>query len=350
MAVYEKNGDWWIDVRIKGKRIRRKIGPDQETAELVVKDLQVKAAKGEYLGIMEERKVRFEAFARKDYTKWAAANKSSTSLARDKVTIEKHLIPFFGKKYLAAVTSKHLEDYKTGRAGQVSPRTVNRELDTLKSIFSRAVEWGYLRAHPGQGVKKLKFQKQPPAYLTTEQLERLLTACEHPHWLHAFVALAAYTGMRKSELLRLQWQDVDLGKRVLTVRDTKNNEFRVIPLNQRVCEVLKRHPRHLQSDLVLARPDGAAAYQDLRKSFERALARAGLPRIRIHDLRHSFASNLVSGGISLAVVRELMGHKDIQTTMIYAHLAPNLTRAAVDSLVADGQDMDTNAGGAQKQA
>ena len=346
MAVYRKNEAWWIDTYIKGKRIRRKIGPDKETAELVEKDLKVKAAKGEHLGIMEERKVYFKDFAQK-YLEWAQTNKSPTTYARDETTVHKHLIPFFKGKYLASITPRHLEEYKTHRAGKVQPRTVNRELDTLNSLLSRGVEWGDIRVHPGKGVKKLKFQKRPPTYLTTEQLEQLLEVCED-HYLYTFIVLGAYTGMRKGELLRLEWPDVNFNRREIIVRKAKNNDFRAINMNPLVWDALKQHPRHIKSKVVLARPDGEP-YQDLRTGFEKALKAAELPRIRIHDLRHSFASNLVASGISLAVVQELMGHKDIQTTMVYAHLGPNLKQAAVDSLVRYSQDMVTEPNGTQQK-
>ena len=256
---------------------------------------------------------------------------------RDESTIHKHLIPYFGGNYIGAVKIKDLEDYKTFRAGRVKPRTVNRELDTLKSMFNRAVEWGWLKETPGKAVKRLKFQKQPPVYLDTTQLTRLLEECDTPH-LRAFVVLGVYTGMRKSEILHLGWEDVDLKNRSITLRQTKNKEFRVVDMNELVWQTLRRHPRHISSPYLLARPDGRP-FSDLRAPFEAALKRASLPRIRIHDLRHSFGSNLVAAGASLAVVKELLGHKDIQTTMIYAHLAPDMKRAAVELLVPNaGQD------------
>jgi integrase len=226
------------------------------------------------------------------------------------------------------------------RAGVVKPATVNREVDTLKSMFNRAVEWKYLKASPAAGVKKLKVQKLPPAYLNIEQLGKLLEQCTEPY-LYIFVVLGAYLGLRRGEIFRLTWSDVDFNRREITVREAKNNEFRVIPMNDLVIETLKKHTRHIKSDVVLARSDtDGKAYQDIRDSYQTALRQAGLHRIRIHDLRHSFASNLVTAGESLAVVMELMGHKDIQTTMIYAHLAPNQKRNAVDRLV-EGQDKNT---------
>jgi integrase len=186
-------------------------------------------------------------------------------------------------------------------------------------------------------VKKLKVQKKPPQFLTLPQLGQVLEECESLH-IYTFIVLGAFTGLRKGEMERLTWDDVDYDRGEITVRQAKNHNFRIVPMNALVRDALKRHPRHLHSPAILASPKGTP-YKDLRKGFEKALAKAGLPRIRIHDLRHSFASNLVATGSSLVAVKELLGHKDIQSTMIYAHLSPNYSQSAVDKLVAFGQDM-----------
>ena len=330
MAVFLKNEAWWIDTYIKGKRIRRKIGPDKETTELVEKDLQVKAARGEHLGIMEERKIRFEDFAR-EYLEWSQANKVEGTYKVDQHIINRRLTPFFHGQYLASIKPKAVEDYKTHRLSTIQPRTINRELAALRSIFTRAIEWQYVKAHPMADIKDLKNQKRPPAFLTLDQLDQLLEACGSPH-LYTFVVLAAHTGMRRSETFNLKWADVNFKRAELTVRQTKNNEYRIIPMNKPVRDTLKKHPRHITSELVLAHGDGTA-YKGVDHAFHKALEKAGLPRIRIHDLRHSFASNLVTAGVPLNVVQELLGHKDIHMTMVYAHLAPNAKRAAVDLLV-----------------
>ena len=122
-------------------------------------------------------------------------------------------------------------------------------------------------------------------------------------------------------------------------------------MNDLLYETLSEHPRHIRSKFVVCRSDKQGSpYRDLRAPFEKALQRAKLPRIRIHDLRHTFGSNLVAAGVSLAVVKDLLGHNDIQTTMIYLHLAPDQKRDAVASLVGNaenrgqyGQYLDTEA-------
>jgi len=181
-----------------------------------------------------------------------------------------------------------------------------------------------------EGVKDLKYQKRLPTFLILEQIDRLLDACDDP-LLYRFVLLGAYTGMRRSEIEELKWSDVDFERAEIRVQgNTKNNDYRIVPMADPVKEVLKEAQTPFQEH-VLVRPDGRPCRR-MEDPFARALERADLPKIRLHDLRHSFASNLVSNGTPLNVVQELLGHKDIKTTMVYAHLAPNAKRAAVDSL------------------
>lgn len=329
MAVFLRNDAWWIDTYVKGKRVRRKIGPDKKTAELVERDLKVKEAKGEYLGIVDERKVRFEDFA-KDFLKWSETNKARKTFLNDERPIQA-LKSHWKGKYLASIKPKDIEDWKALRLLSVSPRTINRDLAALRSLFTKAVEWGFLKEHPMKGVKGLKYQKRPPTFLTLDQVDQLLEACSYPP-LYLFVVLGVYTGMRRSEIEGLRWSDVDLRRKEIRVQeDTKNNEYRIIPMAELVEKALRAAHSPFQ-EYVLTLPDGRT-FRRSEKRFQAALGAAGLPRIRIHDLRHSFASNLVTGGTPLNVVQELMGHRDIKTTMVYAHLAPNAKRAAVDSLM-----------------
>jgi len=225
----------------------------------------------------------------------------------------------------------------------MKPRSVNRELITLRSMFSRMVAWEYLQTHPMKGIKPLKAQERVPTFLMLDQLDRLFDACESQH-LYTFVVLAAYTGLRKGEILSLKWDDVDHKRKEIAVQKTKTRKARSIPMNDLIAETLENHPIRIvdgkKCSLVLTRPDGKS-YRHMTTEFEKALEKAELPRIRIHDLRHSFASNLVIAGMPLNVVQELMGHNDIKTTMIYAHLAPNARRAAVDALMRRDQEKET---------
>ena len=341
MSVYKKGKHWYIDYYVHGQRKRKKIGPSKQVAELALKDVQVKIAKGEYLGIYEEKKILFKDFA-EEYLEYSKANKATSSYDRDVTSVNVHLVPYFKGRYLFNITTKMIEDYKTKRVKKVKPATVNKEIDAIKTMFRKATEWGYAKSNPAAKVKKFKEPVKTPGYLTEEQAAKLLETC--PKHLYALFATALNTGMRRGELFNLQWKDVSLSKRTITVQNkedwhTKNYEPRVIPVNSFLYETLRKHPRHIRSPYVFCKPDGTK-YLTVRNSFERALEKAGIPHIPFHALRHTFASHLVMRGVDLSTVQKLLGHKDIKTTMRYAHLAPDHLKSAVERLGL-GHYMDT---------
>jgi len=333
MGVYRRGNTWYIDFYVRGQRIRKKIGPSRKLAELALKDAEVKIAKGDYLGIYEERKIPFSDYA-KQYLEYSKTNKAKRSYERDVTSLRVHLVPYFGRYWLANISTKMIEDYKAERKNRVNPATVNRELACLKNMFTKAVEWGYLKANPAKGVKLLKEKPKTPRYLTKEEVCSLLEAC--PPRIYALVATAVNTGMRRGELLNLEWTDVDLNKRTITVRNkeewhTKNYESRTIPVNDFLYEVLSKHPHHIRSPYVFCNPDGSK-YNNIWLNFEAALKKAGIEHLPFHSLRHTFASHLVMSGVDLATVQKLLGHKNIKTTMRYSHLAPDHLKGAVERL------------------
>ena len=327
MAVFKKGRYWYIDYYIKGVRKRKKIGPSKQLAELALKDVELKMAKGEYLGIYEEKKLTFRQFA-PEYLAYSQANKSITSFHRDRVAIDKWLTPFFGEQYLFQMCLVEAEGYKQQRLQAVNPATVNKELNCLKAMLNKAVTWGYLRENPLKGLKGLK---EPPGrlrYLAPEETARLLAACETPPYLRPIVELAMHTGMRRSEILALHWGDVDFRRRTITLTHTKNNERRVIPVNDTVTTVLKAWPRSVSTDGLFPGLNGPM----VTRAFWRACRKACVPNLRLHDLRHTFASYLAMGGFNLRTIQQLLGHKDLRMTSRYSHLSADHLQQAVESL------------------
>ena len=243
--------------------------------------------------------------------------------ARDRVSL-KHLLAAF-PDYLSVITPKAIEEYKSQRLQKVKPATVNRELALLKHMFTKAIEWAYVKENPAKGVKLLR---EPPGrvrYLTPEELSRLLDACA-PH-LQPIVLMGVHTGMRVQEILTLTWPQVDARKRLITLAKTKNHERRIIPLNDQALEVLRTLPRHVESLYVFCDQQGRP-YQRIVKGFRQACKRADISDFRFHDLRHTFASHLVMRGVPLRTVQELLGHKTGQMTLRYTHLStPHLQEA-----------------------
>ena len=252
MGVFKKNGNWWIDCYLNGRRIRRKIGPDKRTAQLAEKDLKVRAARGEWLGIEQVKRITFKAFCKEFMSK--QAGKAETTVTNYEVNCRLHLVPFFGNRYLSDIRPKHIDDYLQERAKAAQHTSVNLELRQLKAILNTAVRWGYLKESPVTGTKPLRIPEKEPPYLTRDQVATLYGECHD--WLYTFVALALNTGMRLGEIVALKWEDIDLRLRVVKVRcdeefATKGRRNREIPINDFLCRVLRKAPRHITSPHVI---------------------------------------------------------------------------------------------------
>ncbi len=345
MGVYKKGENWYIDYRVQGVRKRKKIGPSYQTAKLALKKVQIEIAQGK-IGIEQPKNIPFSEFAR-EYAEYCKVNKAENSYQRDLLTINVHLVPFFGSRFLHTITIREIERYKMERLGKVKPETLNRELNTLKHLLRKATEWGYIKENPAKSVKKIKAPRSPYRFLETkEEIGRLLDAClEHTPEIYSLVVTALHTGMRKSELLNLRWEDIDFARGSLTVSSreewhTKNYESRTIPLHEEVRRVLE--PMRMATGYVFCNPDGSKLENHfMRKRLEKAAKAAGLGHLYPHALRHTFASHLVMAGVDLPTVQRLMGHRDIKTTMRYAHLAPNHLRMGMAMLDFGGHYMDT---------
>ncbi len=311
---------------------------------MALADVQVKKAKNDFLGVCEPKKILFKDFAA-EYLEYSKANKAKRSHERDILTLEGHVLALWGHEGLSRIRPKMIEDYKVLRLERVAAPTVNRELDTIKNMLRKAVEWGYLKTNPAEFVKKLKTGAPHFRYLSAEEITKLLAACtcsDNPQF-YPFVVVALNTGMRLGELTALEWKDIDSRRGILRVDNkedhhTKNYRVRVIPMNDLLTEVLRKMPRRLDSSRVFQRKDGSK-FNKMRTGFQNAVKRAGIPHVRFHDLRHTFASHLVMGGVDIRTVQELLGRKDIRMTMRYSHLAPDHMKNAVRIL--DSHYLDT---------
>jgi len=356
MGVFKKGKNWWIDFYHQGKRFRRKVGPSKKVAEMALADVQVRIAKKEFLGIREPKRILFKDFAL-EYLEYSKANKAKSSYLRDRTILNTHLVPSWGDADLSKINAKLLEEYKARRLGKVKPSTFNREFNTIKNFFRKAVEWGYLGDNPTALVKGIKTGKPPIRFLRSEEIQRLLQACDASghHQFCGIVVMALNTGMRKGEILRLRWTDIDFGLgqiRVVSGADgnTKNYESRVIHVRGNLERLLKRHPRRLDSPYVFPGESGGM-FTKTNYHFRRAVKRAGIEHVRFHDLRHTFASHLVMNGVDLRTVQELLGHRDMRMTLKYSHLAPDHIKKAMEVLdapvgdvwakILDGHYLDT---------
>jgi integrase len=333
MGIFQKNDNWYIDYRLQNSTRRREmIGKSKKLAKIVLAKRKIEIAEGKFLDIKKKEKIRFEEFTKEFLNIHSIPNKKSWK--SDEYNLIKLKTSFKGK-YLYGITVKDIEEFKSERAKEVSSSTVNRELATLKTLLNKAVSWGRVQENVARHVKFFKEPKGRLRFLEGEEIVKLLSNCNKR--LKPIVVLALNTGMRRGEILGLKWQDVDLRRNIITLLDTKNGEKRDVHINEQVKTALIRIERHPESPYIFCNA-GGKPYYDIRKSFFTALQKSGIKNFHFHDLRHTFASQLVMSSVDINTVRELLGHKDIRMTLRYSHLAPSYKKRAIDLL---GKKMDT---------
>lgn len=285
--------------------------------------------------------IPFEKFADEYMENWSKVEKRDTTHYRE-ITVTKNLKAYFGKKLINEIVRRDVERYVSKRRREgVKPATVNREMALLKHMFRKAIDWEYIEVNPASGMQQQRVEVPEFNILEEGEMDQFIEVAT-PH-LRVFFIMALNTGMRRSELFRLEWRDVDFKRKLLTVRKPKNYETRYIPMNAPVREALEKHPKRILAD---KKPDGGrrvcpylfsnddgSPFTIVDSGFAESLLRAGITKhFRFHDMRHTFASHLVMKGVDLWTVAKLMGHKDVKQTMRYAHLAPDHLQAAVDVL------------------
>lgn len=242
--------------------------------------------------------------------------------------IVEHRLARFHDRPLSAIEQSEVERWIADRSAQVSAGTVEKELRTLKALLNKAVEWKLLEHNPAEHVSAPQnVDSAPPHWYTPAELKRLYRAdrLHAPTW-----QFLANTGLRRREAMQLRWTDIRDGQIWLTSREgarTKSAKWRQVPLSPGAATALAKLRRGNKTVYVLPR----MARESWSRAFSVAAGRAKIGG-NLHSLRHTFAANLVSAGISLRVVQRLMGHATIKTTEQYAHVAPSMLEQAVATL------------------
>lgn len=305
------------------------------------------------------------SFVSGDYRDWQTTHRKTGDATIDRI---RSVFADLLDKPLDAFDAWVIQKWRTERlkAG-IKESTVNRDINALRAVFSRAVEWNKLSAHPLTTIKRLKETGgNVVRYLTPEEETALrdaiekrearerqgresanqwraqrgydlmpaITDLDHADHLKPMVLVSMNTGLRKGELFSLLWSDVDLGRAALTVRDeeAKSGKTRHIPLSAEAREALATWKRQTDGEGLVFKSATGGKFNNTTKAWTALLESAGIAAFRWHDMRHHFASRLVMAGVDLNTVRELLGHSDFKLTLRYAHLAPEHKAAAISVL------------------
>jgi site-specific recombinase XerD len=272
----------------------------------------------------------FSKFVEEQYLPFVRVRKRSWQ--QDEKMIQNRLLPLWGNKRLSEIQRRHVQAFQAElvHAGH-KPASVNRYMALVKYIFSLAERWEVIDKSPAKGVSKLEENNHKERYLTQEETQRLLhelTVCQS-RVVPDLIEFLILTGARKSEAAHARWSDVDFERAAWTIPLSKSGKARHVPLSCGALRVLERR-QHVDSEYVFPNPKTGLPLQHFHNTWDRIRKRAGLPDVRIHDLRHNFASLLINSGRSLYEVQKLLGHADISTTQRYAHLAQDTLRDATE--------------------
>jgi integrase/recombinase XerC len=354
--TYERNGVHYVDLRIQGRRIRRKAGKSKKLAELLLKDLEIKAERGQ-LGFLDRKEVSIKDFL-EEFRQYSQANHRPASQARYRAVVN-NFLEFLQKhtqiNRLRQITPDVIEKYRIYRRSMpitrnggspekakskpvqhgVKAYTVNFEVKALRTIFFFAIRSNYLEANPIKGFKFLKTDdSKQRRFLSESECRRLLEHAEKEDY--PVFALFLNTGMRRSELVNLEWSDIDFKNGIIKIQRKsfwlpKSGE-REIPMNEMAEEILMKLPK--RGNFVFTDKKGKKLNPDLiRLRLKETAKKAKVENLtEIHALRHTFASQLITNGVDLPSVQKLMGHTNIQTTMIYTHQTTDHLKSAISKL------------------
>ena len=216
------------------------------------------------------------------------------------------------------------------------PATVARYMASLSVVYSTAInEWGWLEVNPVKKVAKPAEPRGRARFLSDDERERLLEACEQcPNpILYTIVVVALSTGARKNEILTLEWRQIDFERNVIRLENTKNGERRALPLVGKAYDLVQdlKLEKSRDTDYVFPRPDGKKPV-DIKRSWLWAIEKAEIRDFTFHDLRHTAASYLAMNGATLAEIAEILGHKTLQMVKRYAHMSEQHTISVVERM------------------
>ena len=332
-GIYEKvrgTGIWWVRYADANGKIRREKTGNKSAAIKLYYKRKTEVLEGKKLPEkLRARKVSFAELG-KDALEYSKAHKRSY---RDDEVRMARLREWLGQRPAESVSPQEIERWLLAKAEDLKPATLNRYRALLSLVYRLAMQNGKVQSNPARLVRQRKEENGRIRFLSTEE-ELALRAAIRKDYLNreAELDLALNTGLRRSEQFGLTWDGVDFERRVLTVLRSKNGEARHIPLNDAAILALRSVEAYKNgSPYVFLASDGTRLCSP-RFWFSAAVEAAGLKDFTWHCLRHTFASRLVMAGVDLRTVQELMGHKTIQMTVRYAHLAPQHRLAAVQRL------------------
>lgn len=342
---------WAVRYRVSGRVRQMVLGgwPELSLAEARIRALEVRAAAARGSDPLGDREALRRAPTLDElverYLREHAVRLAPRSAADQRCMLERLVLPSWRGRKVADITRADVDQLLArialggragGRAGP-TPVRANRCGEVLRRMFGLAVDWSWAPSNPAARFYR-RLEEPRERYLSQAEIARLAEALvdEGDSAAAGIVRLCMLTGARFGEARQARFADFDHGLGIWRkpAGTTKQRRVHVVPVSEAVLTLVRQRRAVLGGELVFPGQDPDEPVRCIRRPWRRIRARAGLDGVRLHDLRHTFASALVTGGASLEVVARLLGHSQVQTTRRYAHLADGPMRAGVESVAA----------------
>jgi len=355
------SGEWWLFIDYKGKRKAKKFGRDKRKASDAAKQIEAKLVLGDF-GLLEapaSKKPTFEEYANIWLEDYIRPLRRQSTYERYGDMLKRHVFPTFGKIPIDEIKRSEIRNLilKKSKDG-LSRSMICLIRDVMSGTMGYAVEDELIPGNPVSGIlKRLKLERDKRITvepMNEQEVELFLKTCfRHFNEYSEFFLCAYRTGMRLGELLGLKWGDIDWNQKFIRVErsykrgqfnKTKTGKVRRVDMSDQLTASLRqlltnRKKEALREGLgepveyIFHRNQKPIEQNFIRRVFKRILLKAGIREMRLHDIRHTFASILLSRGESPVYVKEQLGHSSIQMTVdIYGHLIPSSNRGAVNQL------------------
>ena len=322
-----------IQIRDKGKQQHKKTIGD-------INILTLKQARDEAKRILslihlghdpfaKEKDIYFKNFINEYIEKVSSRTKSIKSQLNEKSLYKVYLIPYFGNLRLSQINKNKLRKLMFDM--ECKPVMANKAHNLLSHMFNIAIEWGLLNENPIKGIKKYPEERRN-VFLNFEQIEELINVLNKDGSISAkAIKMMILTGARKSEVLNATFDQFDLINHYWNkpYHSTKQRKTHTVPMSDKVIEIVTSLRKQQNGQYLFANFKGQPM-QDIKKKWQKIRLEINMPHLRLHDLRHSFASFMANKGIPVRLISELLGHSNIQTTLRYAHVFDKILKKAVN--------------------
>jgi integrase len=334
-------GTWWIEFSLRGNYVHESIPGARTQAQ--AERAESKRREEIYEGKYDPGKKLFSEFVDEIFLPWSTANKRSY---REDDQRSVTLKAFFGEKHLRDIKPMMIEKFKRERLATPTkhdtedrprprtPASVNRDLACLSKILSMAFDNELIDSNPMRRVRLLKENGSRERFITADEEVKLFAKLtgRRDH-IRSVVTVALNTGMRRGEILDLQWEHVNFIARTIFIARSKTGKTRTIPMNDIVFEELKALKQDAGTrDFVFSVSKTGVNIDSIKTGWRNACAAAGLVDLRFHDTRHTFATRLRANGVHEWDIRDLLGHTTTRMTSVYTHQTPANLRQAVTTL------------------